>query len=868
MLPSRGDGNGASSGESSRSDSGTSNRVTQETSQQMDARHMVTQSGQHVVVTQSGQAFVVTQSGQHVVVTQSGHPLVVSGGSIVAKHAAGDTVVGVGPTGHALLMKQETIARPEIHSNIAHFGGHNVSTIVQQKPIARPPKKRRASELELQQVTPPSVEMAMPVGAARRPLVDLKEWKGHRVLAHRVNHYYPGVIKTVTHDRHVGVLFDGDDDVSYFPNILSLRQHDIISDYSPPAVTVLVGMQVCVRVNAEENEFHVGRVVEKRTQPPVLHHVVLDYQTAEMHVAPLWVSRANLRLLQPPWHEDLDEAEIVSITSQANVTPCHQVIPLMTSTSEEHDRRISDSGGGTSGTSTTTIDSSGLSTPRSGSTTPGSRSMQPGSKDSSLSSKESKESPVILPQTMSRAEVARSQSVQSVDSVTSSASHSPIPSQKYKKGDVVSTPKGIRKKFNGKQWRRLCSKEGCTKESQRRGYCSRHLSLKGKSLRQALTFPGRHKGEMKEGHIEWELDGSREGLAVMDCERRLHTHTRFDETEAANMLVSLSGSRSGTPVFSPTTSHVAHVAQSPTIGGYRPTSATFTPISPHPIQSHRSLMSSPTRHWGTSTPKTGQAELVSPVMPRYAVGAIPPSFQTHLNFSTPTELTQFAAGSKVDSARTDSGIGIRTPSSGSSDAITSPRKFGSLDVLAAAQSASILPYMKTHSISADSSQSVLTQSILAHSFHGPSRSSSEGHPIKPSHDGHQQSSEPHCYPPGRSKIVTLRETPSGVPEISSIGELVVMSSQHPTPAALLPVMPVGDAPVTMETTQAAVPPALHTPPGESTLLCFTFTSIIVLYHASSHICLHTDTVSHEKIFKCLYQCSHFLLKTKSDSFFL
>lgn len=49
---------------------------------------------------------------------------------------------------------------------------------------------------------------------------------------------------------------------------------------------------------------------------------------------------------------------------------------------------------------------------------------------------------------------------------------------KYKKGDVVSTPTGIRKKFNGKQWRRLCSKEGCTKESQRRGFCSRHLGIK------------------------------------------------------------------------------------------------------------------------------------------------------------------------------------------------------------------------------------------------------------------------------------------------------------------------------------------------------------------------------------------------------
>ncbi|CAH8479416.1 unnamed protein product [Schistosoma rodhaini] len=55
--------------------------------------------------------------------------------------------------------------------------------------------------------------------------------------------------------------------------------------------------------------------------------------------------------------------------------------------------------------------------------------------------------------------------------------------QRFKKGDVVKTPNGVRKKFNGKQWRRLCSREGCTKESQRRGFCSRHLSMKGKEMR-------------------------------------------------------------------------------------------------------------------------------------------------------------------------------------------------------------------------------------------------------------------------------------------------------------------------------------------------------------------------------------------------
>ncbi|PAV83848.1 hypothetical protein WR25_19588 isoform B [Diploscapter pachys] len=61
--------------------------------------------------------------------------------------------------------------------------------------------------------------------------------------------------------------------------------------------------------------------------------------------------------------------------------------------------------------------------------------------------------------------------------------------QRYKKGEIVTTSGGIRKKFNGKQWRRLCSKEGCNKESQRRGYCSRHLSLKSKPGQEHQNSP-------------------------------------------------------------------------------------------------------------------------------------------------------------------------------------------------------------------------------------------------------------------------------------------------------------------------------------------------------------------------------------------
>jgi hypothetical protein len=57
----------------------------------------------------------------------------------------------------------------------------------------------------------------------------------------------------------------------------------------------------------------------------------------------------------------------------------------------------------------------------------------------------------------------------------------------YKKGDVITLSNGIRKKFNGKQWRKLCTEKGCSKESQRRGYCSRHLSMQSKSSSATVT---------------------------------------------------------------------------------------------------------------------------------------------------------------------------------------------------------------------------------------------------------------------------------------------------------------------------------------------------------------------------------------------
>lgn len=140
---------------------------------------------------------------------------------------------------------------------------------------------------------------------------------------------------------------------------------------------------------------------------------------------------------------------------------------------------------------------------------------------------------------------------------------------KYKKGDVITTSNGIRKKFNGKQWRRLCSKDFCNKESQRRGFCSRHLSMKGKSLRSSSTIPGERRGKLvKEGGIEWESGGESDSSIQRECDR----NSSFDsdikdmETEAAMSLVSL-GSRGTTP-FSTLSTPLPFSSKTPSPFGY------------------------------------------------------------------------------------------------------------------------------------------------------------------------------------------------------------------------------------------------------------------------------------------------------------
>ncbi|XP_052474594.1 protein capicua homolog isoform X2 [Carassius gibelio] len=245
-------------------------------------------------------------------------------------------------------------------------------------------------------------------------------------------------------------------------------------------------------------------------------------------------------------------------------------------------------------------------------------------------------------------------------SASSSRSRTPLSAaqQKFKKGDVVCTPNGIRKKFNGKQWRRLCSRDGCMKESQRRGYCSRHLSMRTKEMEGAVGERGSGGGgESSSGTVtpsdlrgrassefDWDetsRDSSETSSRGTDSRPRLglplllpqdFSRFDFDECEAATMLVSL-GSRSVTPSFSPISnqspfSPTPSPSASP-LFGFHP--ANFSPVTASPVLPPRRHKNPSGTNSGVLKHGTGGTEREKD---RH-LSSVVPSFHTNLTFTVP-----------------------------------------------------------------------------------------------------------------------------------------------------------------------------------------------------------------------------------------
>lgn len=413
--------------------------------------------------------------------------------------------------------------------------------------------------------------------------VNLEDWKASRVLARapHVDGYLPACIKDVRDNKDVTVQFDnGLEHIFEDVTGTAVRDHpDILADQAPSPDTIRIADILCVKWSSEENIFRLAEVVKKTTSPAKFQMRLHAGTSREI----AWFPRANVRLLRPPWYDELaavntcnnsdndNREETAGLNSNgcsssslassavppfspfsaqggllsgssrhssatnAEIQSIHKMSSLSDVADSDDEQNKDDQGDGVSDV----YNFSGNTTPRSAlsaAATSGRLSAQlfslhqahPVAGSTSNFDDDSFHSQQSASQAAAAACAAAAAAMQQ--------------QQRYKKGEIVTTPGGIRKKFNGKQWRRLCSKEGCNKESQRRGYCSRHLSLKGKSIQSdgnitSAISPGSSSCTGGAGSIDWSSHDFTD-LSPSESQTR-----PFDEADVANTLLNLHNPR-------------------------------------------------------------------------------------------------------------------------------------------------------------------------------------------------------------------------------------------------------------------------------------------------------------------------------------
>lgn len=357
------------------------------------------------------------------------------------------------------------------------------------------------------------------------PLTTLSEWSRYRVLAQVTpGFYHPGYIKSVVNNRDVIIQLDNGSDVKLDNVIYDFNWAAVIADQAPtiaelqtlPSNTILA-VRLCAD-SKQEQSYQTAEFLSI-SDPP--HKCLVKVSVAKYSSL---VSRANLRLIRPPWYEDLmhhrkpnnsfaatpgalpntsenggripipnDMAVLMALQQQQQrrSQPFQPPVVSVASASAPTSSNQNQNPGSPAGTVSAPVPAA----------QPGTSNQDSNSKTDSVDSDEElgelNQDCSGEPDTVSNAGprslfVNPSQDSGIFDGdpegpsmfhgITApvSATKAMLDQQRFKKGEIVTTQCGIRKKFNGKQWRRLCSKEGCNKESQRRGYCSRHLSLKSK----------------------------------------------------------------------------------------------------------------------------------------------------------------------------------------------------------------------------------------------------------------------------------------------------------------------------------------------------------------------------------------------------
>ena len=193
---------------------------------------------------------------------------------------------------------------------------HQFSLRMGKGEIAKPPKKRR-------DITSNGNSSQQPAAAtsSRYPSLNLADWIDSPILAKEgANQYHPGVIKSVPSHNHVEVSLDRQPQTRTYSNILD-HSDLVISNHSAPAIMIKVGLNVCIKVRNEDSYFSLGTVKQINKGPPMQCLV----QLVQCESQEIWVSRAGVRLIQPPWYDDLVDTGAQEV-SDNRLTFCLDVL--------------------------------------------------------------------------------------------------------------------------------------------------------------------------------------------------------------------------------------------------------------------------------------------------------------------------------------------------------------------------------------------------------------------------------------------------------------------------------------------------------------------------------------------------------------
>lgn len=241
--------------------------------------------------------------------------------------------------------------------------GPPVTTPVRE--IAKPPKKRRTNDITnnidmMDQQQPPVTTETEDIPQSR--CLHLNEWVDGRVLVKKDGVYRPAVIKNVLNQTSIVVQLEHSDEFITYDKVLSVNNVEIISDDFPSIAQLQIGSSVCVRDNSV---YIPGKIIDKSKQSTntansLQFHVVFDNRHPDRNTTSVCVSKPSLRLIKPPWHEELEQ--YVRQHSYSRPTAATRTSPggsSSTNASAQSSSSMVESSGGVSPV-----------TPRSGSVTP------------------------------------------------------------------------------------------------------------------------------------------------------------------------------------------------------------------------------------------------------------------------------------------------------------------------------------------------------------------------------------------------------------------------------------------------------------------------------------------------------------------